>query len=339
MSADQKTEPLLHQGICVDAMGGDDAVELVLQGCEEALKQDPRLQIILCGTREAVVDFAARHDRVQAEICSEFITMDEHPVEALRKKKDSSIVRACTLLKQNKAAGFFSAGSTGALLAGATLIVGRIKSVHRPALTALIPLSRPLVLCDVGANADCKPEYLVQFATMAALYMQLCMQLSDPQLGLLNIGSEEGKGSLFAQQCYELLSKECKFFVGNAEGSDLFSERFDGIICDGFSGNLVLKTAEATAKFLMEEIKKQISTSPTSALGGLLVKKKLRELKKFLSADTYGGAILLGVRAPVLIGHGHTSAQAVCSGILATKRAAELKLVERITEALNTQKA
>ena len=318
--------------ICVDAVGGDEALDKVLEGCERALEQSPQLSIVLCGPKELIEDFAQRHERVEAVFCSERIEMADHPVQAVKTKKDSSIVRAAHLLKEGKAQGFFSAGSTGAILAAATLITGRIKGVKRPAITMALPLERPLVFCDLGANADCKAEYLYHFARMATLYSQIALGCSKPQLGLLNNGAEETKGSSFAQECNSYLKEHLPNFAGNAEPTDLFSQSFDIIVSDGFTGNICLKTIESTAKFLMLNLKNQFMSSLLSKLAALIMKKKLSKLKALLSADTYGGALLLGIKAPVLIGHGHTSAQAVCAGILETQRLVECKLVESIAQ-------
>ena len=192
--------------ITVDAMGGDHGPSVVLAGTAQALAADPDLTVILCGPAEEVEPFAASHDRCIAQPTTEVIEMGEHPANAVRSKKDSSIVVGCRLVKEGAAQGFFSAGSTGACLAAATLVMGRIKGVKRPALGQIIPsYAKPTLLMDVGANADCKPEYLVQFAQMGAVYMEKIMGVANPQVGLLNIGSEETKGDAFAQETFELM--------------------------------------------------------------------------------------------------------------------------------------
>ena len=186
--------------IAVDAMGGDDAPGVVLDGVAQALEADGALHVVLCGPAEVVEPFAAAHERCEARVTTEVIGMGEHPAEAVRKKKDSSVVVGCRLEREGAAQGFFSAGSTGACLAAGTLVMGRIKGVARPALATVIPSPvRPVVMCDVGANADCKPAYLVQFAQMATVYAERIVGIENPRAALLNIGEEEAKGSQFAQ--------------------------------------------------------------------------------------------------------------------------------------------
>ena len=217
--------------IAVDVMGGDRGPAVVLRGALQALEADPDLRLTLVGPAEEVEPFAAVHDRATAQVATEVIEMGEHPAGAVRAKKDSSIVVGCRLVKEGAADGFFSAGSTGACLAAATLVVGRIKGVKRPALGQVIPAwARPTLLIDVGANADCKPEYLVQFAQMGEVYMNAIMGVERPKVGLLNIGEEDTKGDLFAQEAHRLLSEAVPAFAGNCEGGDLMAGDFDVVV-------------------------------------------------------------------------------------------------------------
>ena len=203
--------------IAVDALGGDNAPGVVLGGVEQALAADQDLTVILCGPDDVVSPFAAAHDRCVAQPTSEAISMGEHPAQAVRKKKDSSIVAGCRLVKEEAAQGFFSAGSTGACLAAATLVMGRAKGIARPALATVIPSPvRPVVMCDVGANADCKPEYLVQFGRVGSVYAQKMLGIEHPRAALLNIGEEEEKGSQFAQEAHKLMREKLPNFAGNA---------------------------------------------------------------------------------------------------------------------------
>ena len=253
--------------ISVDALGGDNAPGVVLEGVEAALAQDGQLNVILCGPAEVVEPFAAAHERCEARATTEVIGMAEHPANAVRRKKDSSIVVGCRLVKEGQAQGFFSAGSTGACLAAGTLVMGRIKGVQRPALATILPSPvKPVVLCDVGANADCKPEYLVQFALMASTYASEIMGVENPTVGLLNIGEEEEKGSQFAQEAHALLKEHVPNFRGNAEGRDVLDSPFDVIVCDGFTGNVCLKTIEGTAKVLLGELKSILKASTKTKL-------------------------------------------------------------------------
>ena len=303
--------------ISVDALGGDNAPDVVLEGVREALEADPALTVILCGPQDAVVPFAAQTERCEARATTEAVTMAEHPANAVRRKKDSSLVVGCRLVKEGAAQGFFSAGSTGACLAAGTLVIGRIKGIARPALATVVPSPiKPTVLCDVGANADCKPEYLVQFAQMGAVYARTMLGVDEPRIGLLNIGEEETKGSQFAQDVHALLRDQVPGFVGNAEGRDVIAGTFDVIVTDGFTGNVCLKTIEGTAKVLFGELKSIMKKSALTKLGALTMKDGLYGLKAKIDPDAFGGAPLLGVKGACIVGHGSSNARAVKNGIL-----------------------
>lgn len=321
--------------ISVDALGADNAPAVVLEGCAAALAQDLGLSIVLCGPAEVVEPFAAAHERCTAQVTTESISMGEHPAQAVRRKKDSSLVVGCRLVKEGLAQGFFSAGSTGACLAAGTLVMGRIKGVKRPCLTTVVPSPvRPVVMCDVGANADCKPEYLVQFARMGAIYAEKVIGLSNPRVALLNIGEEEEKGSEFAQACHALL-RECEpNFAGNAEGRDILEANFDVFVTDGFTGNVALKTIEGTAGVLLKTIKGIFGSSLKTKIGALCVKDGLMDLKRTVSADTYGGAPLLGVKGACIVGHGSSNATAIKNGILTTARIVREDVVGMIAQAV-----
>ncbi len=303
--------------IAVDAMGGDHAPDVVLEGVADALAADAALSVILCGPAEVVEPFAAAHERCEARAAAEVIGMAEHPANAVRAKKDSSIVVGCRLVKEGAAQGFFSAGSTGACLAAGTLVMGRVKGVARPALATVIPSPvRPVVMCDVGANADCKPEYLVQFAQMASIYAEKILHIEHPRAALLNIGEEDTKGSQFAQEAHRLLSERLPNFAGNAEGGDILAATYDVIVTDGFTGNVCLKTIEGTSKTLFKTLKDIMLATPLTKLGALAIKGGLKQLMVQVSPDTYGGAPLLGVKGACIVGHGSSSALAVKNGVL-----------------------
>ncbi|MDO5359027.1 MAG: phosphate acyltransferase PlsX [Slackia faecicanis] len=321
--------------IAVDAMGGDHAPGVVLEGVASALEKDEKLQVILVGPAEVVEPFASSHARCVAQPATEVIAMDEHPAQAVRKKKDSSIVVGCRAVKEGRAQGFFSAGSTGACLAGATLGIGRIKGVQRPALCSVIPSPvAPVVMTDIGANADCKPEYLVQFARMAAIYAEKIVGIESPRIALLNIGEEDTKGSQFAQQTFELMKEGVPGFVGNAEGNDIINARYDVIVTDGFTGNVTLKTIEGTSKALFSALKEVMTSSLKAKVGGLALKKDLKELKDSINADTYGGAPLLGVAGVCLVGHGSSNATAIMNGVLASADMVRKDVAGLIAEAV-----
>ena len=319
--------------IAVDAMGGDAGPSVVLDGTAQALAADPNLTVILCGPAEEVEPFAASHERCIARATTQVIEMGEHPANAVRQKKDSSIVVGCRLVKEESAQGFFSAGSTGACLAAATLVMGRVKGVKRPALSQVLPsYDRPTLLMDVGANADCKPEYLVQFAQMGTVYMEKIMGVENPRVGLLNIGEEETKGDIFAQETFELLRAQIPQFAGNCEGGNLIAGDFDVVVTDGFTGNVTLKTIEGTAKVLFKYLKDAFYSSAKTKVGAMLVKSELAELKKKVSPDTYGGGALLGVKGACVVGHGSSNATAIKNGILFTATTARSHVPEIIAE-------
>ena len=319
--------------IAVDALGGDNAPGVVLDGVEQALAADEDLTVILCGPDEVVSPFAAAHDRCVARATTEAISMGEHPAQAVRKKKDSSIVVGCRLVKEEAAQGFFSAGSTGACLAAATLVMGRAKGIARPALATVIPSPvRPVVMCDVGANADCKPEYLVQFGRMGSVYAQKMLGIEQPRAALLNIGEEEEKGSQFAQEAHKLMREKLPNFAGNAEGGDVLAANFDVFVCDGFTGNVCLKTIEGTSKVLFKTLKDIMMKSAVTKLGALALKGGLADLKRQVSADTYGGAPLLGVKGACIVGHGSSNATAVKNGVLTSAQLVREHVSELIAQ-------
>lgn len=321
--------------VVVDAMGGDDAPGVVLEGVGQAVAQDPSLTVILTGPEDVIVPFAAQHSNVIAHPTTEVIGMGEHPAEAVRRKKDSSIVVGCRLVKDGEAGGFFSAGSTGACMSAATLVIGRIKGVKRPAIATVLPSPvAKVVFADMGANADCKPEYLVQFARMARVYAQVTLGIDNPSVGLLNIGEEETKGSEFAQECHRLMKEHVPNFRGNAEGRALALGGFDVIVTDGFTGNVALKVYEGVGMALLAGLKETIYSTTKSKIGGLLIKDALSKFKDELSADKYGGAQLLGCKGVCLIGHGSSNAQAICSGVLATADAIRQDMPGRLAFAL-----
>ncbi len=321
--------------ICVDVMGADKEPAELLEGVSQALDADPELEVLVAGAAEHVVPFAEKHDRARALVTTEVITMSEHPATAVRQKKDASIVRAASAVRSGEADGLFSAGSTGAVLTAATFGVGRIKGIKRPALTMAFPgiSGTPTVFLDLGANADVKPEAMVQFAHMGRAYSQAIIGVENPRVGLLCNGAEETKGSEMALAYHEALANGDCGFVGNAEGTDLLAGTFDVIVADGFTGNVALKSIEGTGKFVLKRLKSAMEGSLTNKLGAALLSGALKSMNSELSGDEYGGAILLGLRAPVLKGHGSTSATAVKCGTLAAAQAVRNDVVGKIAAA------
>ncbi|MGN0261692.1 MAG: phosphate acyltransferase PlsX [Eggerthellaceae bacterium] len=324
--------------IAVDALGGDFGPSVVLPGVEAALAEQADIRVLLCGPEDVVVPFAQSHGRCEAVPCTQEIEMGEHPANAVRRKKDSSIVVGCRLVKEGKAQGFFSAGSTGACLAAGTLVAGRIKGVSRPALGTVLPSPvKPVVMCDVGANADCKPEYLLQFAKMATIYTRQILGVENPTVGLLNIGSEETKGSQFAQETHRLLAAQLPNFKGNCEGCDVLTGEFDIVVTDGFTGNVCLKTIEGTAKMLFGELKGVFKKNAITGLAAMAVKGGLSQLKQSVSADTYGGAPLLGVKGACLVGHGSSNETAIKNGVLMAAKIVRTGVSELIAESIGSE--
>lgn len=321
--------------VCVDAAGGDRAPSAVLEGVLAALAADPVLEVLLVGPSRDVLPFAETQERVTAVEASEVIGMDDHPVSAVRAKSDSSIVVGCRKVRSGDADAFFSAGSTGAVMAAATLIMGRVPGLPRPAIAAVIPtVTTPTVLLDVGANADCKPDYLVAFAHMGRAYAQVVFGIEHPAIGLLNIGEEPAKGSALTVEAHSLLRASVPGFAGNVEGRDVMTGAVDVIVTDGFTGNVTLKLLEGTSRALLGQVKEALTSSFAARVAASVVAPPLRRLKARLDPDTYGGAPLLGVNGVCIIGHGSSGSDAVAAGIRVAAQAVRGDLTGRIAGAL-----
>ncbi|ERJ89315.1 phosphate acyltransferase PlsX [Selenomonas sp. oral taxon 892] len=326
--------------IAVDAMGGDFAPKEIVQGAVDAAKKYD-CEIVLIGDEGQIrAELAGANTealRISIVHASEVIGMDEHPAEAVRTKKDSSVVVATRLVKEGKCDAVFSAGSTGAAVAAAQLILHRIRGVGRPAIATPMPTPDGVTLMlDSGANVDSKPEHLVQSAVMGALYAQHVFGIAHPRVGLLNIGEEESKGNEQAKETYQLLKVEPNIhFCGNAEGRDVPKGNFDVVICDGFVGNVVLKFAEGLAKTILGLIREEIRGAGLMAkLGALLLMPTLRRLGKRLDVREYGGAPLLGVNGCCVIGHGSSDAKSVASAIGVTVDYVNGKVLDQIRDTL-----
>jgi glycerol-3-phosphate acyltransferase PlsX len=321
--------------VVVDAAGGDNAPDEILDGVTIALSGDSSLNVILTGPAELVEPFAARNSRVEAHPTTEIIEMDEHPANAVRTKKDSSIVVGCKLVREGQAQAFFSAGSTGAAMAAATLIMGRIEGVQRPAIATVIPTAGPpLVLLDVGANADCKAEHLLQFAFMGAAYASVVLGCVGPRVALLNIGEEPTKGSILAQEAHALIAERVPNFIGNIEGRDVLAGVTDVVVTDGFTGNVALKLMEGSSKILLGQVRDAITGSPVAKTAAAVLRPALNRLKDRLDPDSYGGAPLLGVNGICIIGHGSSRAKAVANAIRVAAQAGRGGLTDQIASAI-----
>ena len=326
--------------IAVDAMGGDFAPKEIVRGAVDAAKKYD-CEIVLIGDEEQIRAELHGADptalRISIVHASEVIGMNEHPAEAVRSKKDSSIVVATRLVKEGQCDAVFSAGSTGAAVAAAQLILQRIRGVGRPSIATPMPTPDGVTLMlDSGANVDSKPEHLVQSAVMGSLYAQYVFGIARPRVGLLNIGEEETKGNEQAKETYQLLKVEPNIhFTGNAEGRDVPKGNFDVVICDGFVGNVVLKFAEGLAKTILGLIQEEIRGAGLMAkLGALLLMPTLRRLGKRLDVREYGGAPLLGVNGCCVIGHGSSDAKSVASAIGVTVDYVNGKVLDQIRDAL-----
>jgi len=322
--------------IAVDAVGGDFAPGEILAGIARVLAADPALNVIITGPAEVVDEFASAHPgRVRAVPTTEIIGMDEHPATAVRTKKDSSIVVGCRLVRDGEAEGFFSAGSTGAAMAAATLVIGRIKGVQRPAIATVLPTAgEPTVLLDVGANADCKPEHMVQFAHMGAAYAATVLEVDAPRVALLNIGEEPTKGSQLAQDAHALMVEHVPGFVGNVEGRDMLTGVADVIVTDGFTGNVALKLLEGASKVILGQVRDAMTSTTLNKAAAAVLAPSLKRLKARLDPDTYGGAPLLGVNGVCIIGHGSSREIAVANAVAVAARAARGDLTQRVAQAV-----
>ena len=313
--------------IVLDAMGGDEAPRCNVEGAVMALAEDQDLSLILTGPEPVLKQLLEEQkkagrtwdeDRLTIVHTDEVIANDEHsPAEAVRAKRDSSLGLAFSMVRAKEADGMVSAGNTGAVLSGGTLIVGRIKGVQRPALTLPLPTGNPpTVMLDVGANMDAKPAYLVQFAHMASIYYRSMYDVKEPRVSLLNVGVEEGKGNDLAKEVYDLLKSDERIkFAGNIEARDVMLGTTDIVVCDAFAGNVFLKSVEGTAKYIVNLLKDGISASLKAKIGALLMKKVLKGMKNSLDPSSVGGTPLLGVKGAVIKAHGNSDGRAIMNAI------------------------
>ncbi len=314
--------------IAVDAMGGDNAPAAVVAGALSAAR-DYGIPITLVGDEKAIRAELSAAGRLPSGVevvhASDVVAMDEHVSSAMRQRRGSSISVGTHLVKDGTAAAFVSAGNSGAVMALATLTLGRLRGVDRPALGTVFPNSRGrFLLLDVGANADSKPTYLVQFAYLGHAYAQQVLRVQNPRIGLLNIGEEQGKGSEFAREVFDLLAASPGLnFVGNIEGKDLTHDIADVVVTDGFTGNVAIKTAEGTAEFILREMRTLLTSKLQYKLAALVLRPALLRLRARIDYAEYGGAPLLGLNGIVLISHGRSDAQAIRAAVrLASEYAA-----------------
>lgn len=323
--------------IAIDVMGGDHAPDEIIKGCVLALAK-LESTLVLVGKEDEIKEklSAYTYDASKVEIvhADEVIDMGDSPVAAIRQKKNSSMVVGLKLLKEKQIDGFVSAGSTGALLTGATLIVGRIKGVERPAMAPVIPTQKGYaLLIDCGANVDAKPAYLNQFARMGTVYMEQCMQVKSPKVGLVNIGTEEEKGNQLTKEAYQLLSADSSInFYGNVEARDIPKGEVDILVCDGFTGNIILKFMEGFGKWILGMLKVQFMKNIKTKLAAVLMKKGIGEIKEKFNYATKGGAPFLGVNGLVVKTHGSSKSQEILSTLIQTEGFIKDELVAKIKD-------
>ena len=329
--------------VALDAMGGDNAPGEIIRGAVEAVKQRRDIKVLLTGQQALLKKMLSgyTYPREQIEIvnASEVIETADPPVMAIRRKKDSSIVVAMNLVKNGEADAFVSAGSSGAILVGGQVLVGRIKGVERPPLAPLIPTAKGVsLLIDCGANVDARPSHLVQFAKMGSIYMENIIGKKNPTVGIVNIGAEEEKGNALVKETFPLL-KECKDinFVGSVEARDIPAGAVDVVVCEAFVGNVILKLYEGVGGTLISKVKQGMMGSLRSKIGALLVKPALKSTLKDFDASEYGGAPLLGLNGLVVKTHGSSKAKEVCTSIIQCVTFKEQQINEKIKAVLQVQ--
>lgn len=329
--------------IALDAMGGDNAPGEIVKGAVDAVNARENIHVFLVGKEDAIKAELSRYsypdDRIEIRNASEVITTEEAPVMAIRRKKDSSIVVAQTMVKKGEADAFISAGSTGAILVGGQLVVGRIRGVERPPLGTLIPTTNGVaLLVDSGANVDARASHLVQFARMGSIYMEHVIGIKKPRVAIVNVGVEEEKGNALVKETYPLL-KECDDinFIGSIEAREIPHGGADVIVAEGFTGNVILKLCEGLASALIGKIKGGMRSTFRSKIGGMLVKPALKETLKTFDATEYGGAPMLGLNGLVVKTHGNASAKEVKNTIFQCVTFKEQKINEKVKELFATK--
>jgi phosphate acyltransferase len=328
--------------VAVDAMGGDHAPELVVQGALDAVAE-LGIHIILVGHEKRVAEALNGHpvdSHISFHHCEDVVRMEESPLKALRKKKDASIRVAFELVKSGHADAVISAGNSGATLAAAVMTLGRMKGVDRPAIAGILPTERgPIVLIDVGANVDSRPSHLFQFGVMANAFASSCLGISDPTVGLLSIGEEEGKGNEQVRLARELFVKSDLNFVGNVEGRDILSGKVKIIVCDGFVGNVVLKLTEGTVAAMGQVIERELMGSFLGRAALMLGRNAIYNFIRKLDYEEHGGAPLLGINGVGMICHGGSSAKAIKNAISIAVQYVNNRVLEKMTLQLQTSKS
>lgn len=313
----QNKKGKIKMKLAIDAMGGDHAPKEVVLGAMEAIKKIDGLEIILVGNEQKITEYLTNRKNISIVHTDEYITGEDEPVRAVRRKKNSSLVLMANMVKEGKADACLSAGNTGALMSAGLFIVGRIKGIERPALSPTLPTldGQGFVFLDVGANVNATENHLLQYAIMGSIYAEKVRSIENPRIGLLNVGTEEGKGSDLARKAFDQLKEAPINFVGNVEARDLLFGAADVVVTDGFSGNVALKTIEGTAMTMFSMLKDTFMSSFKTKLAAALVKSDLKKLQTKLDYSEYGGAALFGLAAPVIKAHGSSNGRAIYNAI------------------------
>jgi glycerol-3-phosphate acyltransferase PlsX len=329
--------------VALDAMGGDNAPGEIVLGAVQAAREY-ELGVYLVGREDAIAAELAKHDTTGLDLpivhADDVIPMDEHnPAKAVRQRKNASMVRALELVKDGSALGAVSAGNSGAMMSASLFTLKRLRGVERPALAGLLPAENgPCMVIDLGANTDCKPEYLRQFALMGSIYMERIMRLKFPRVGLLANGEEEGKGNQQVQEAHQLLKASAATlginFTGNVEGRHIFAGTVDVVVCDGFVGNVVLKASEGLSKMILGSLRAEMTRSLPNKLAAAVLQSDLLKMRKRLDYTEYGGLPLLGVNGTAIIAHGRSNAKAIKNALRVARQTAETGVAAAIAEGL-----
>ncbi|RDW17870.1 phosphate acyltransferase PlsX [Oceanobacillus chungangensis] len=326
--------------LAVDAMGGDNAPKEIVEGAMAAVSQLDDLQIILVGDENKINPFLTNSTNINIIHTEEVITGDDEPVRAVRRKKNASLVLMANEVKEGRADACISAGNTGALMSAGLFVVGRIPGIDRPALSPTLPTidGKGVLMLDVGANVDAKPSHLVQYAIMGSVYAEKVRNIKNPRIGLLNVGTEDGKGNELTKKAFSELQAAPINFIGNVEARDILHGVADVVVTDGFSGNIALKTIEGTAQTIFKLLKETLMSSMKTKLAAGMLKNDLLSLKDKLDYSEYGGAGLFGLAAPVIKAHGSSNARAIASAIKQAKHMVDNDVTNTIKTTVETIK-
>jgi len=324
--------------LAIDAMGGDHAPEAVVLGAMEAISKIKNLSITLIGDETKIKEYLSNATNIDIIHTTEMITSEDEPVRAVRRKKNASMVLMAKEVKEGRADACISAGNTGALMSAGLFVVGRTKGIDRPALSPTLPTKdgRGVLLLDVGANVDAKPNHLLQYAIMGSIYSEKVRQVDNPRIGLLNVGTEDGKGNSMTQKAFSLMETSPLNFIGNVEARDILHDVADVVVTDGFTGNIALKTIEGTAELMFSMLKKTLTSSLKTKLAAGLIKNDLKGLQANLDYSEYGGAGLFGLAAPVIKAHGSSNGRAIYNAISQACYMVDYQVIDTIKKTVET---